>query len=295
MEDWVARVGALRQWTSGHERAPHKPLLLLYALGRFQAAPQSELRYTEIEKDLAHLLREYGPPRRTSPSYPFHHLVRDGVWEVRTDSGPGSPGSAVRELRAGGAAGRLAPPLRRALSADPALLPALAHTLLDLHFPPSLHADIAADAGLDLETADVARVPVRRLVRDPQTAARLRARVLEAYGNRCAFCGFDGALGGRPVGLEAAHVRWWAFKGPDHLSNALCLCSLHHKLFDKGVLGLDPALRITVSRRFTGAGAAARSQVRELAGRPVAEPDDDAAAPVAESHARWHSTQVFRG
>ncbi|MET9862461.1 hypothetical protein ABZY93_24755 [Streptomyces smyrnaeus] len=27
----------------------------------------------------------------------------------------------------------------------------------------------------------------------------------------------------------------------------------------------------------------------------MAEPDDDAAAPVAESYARWHSTQVFRG
>jgi len=38
--------------------------------------------------------------------------VSDGVWEVRTDRGPGSPGSGVRELRAAGAAGRLAPELR---------------------------------------------------------------------------------------------------------------------------------------------------------------------------------------
>ncbi len=51
--DWVGRVGGLRQWASGPERAPHKPLLLLYALGRFQAAPESGLRYTDVEEDLA--------------------------------------------------------------------------------------------------------------------------------------------------------------------------------------------------------------------------------------------------
>ncbi len=306
--DWVERVGGLRQWTSGSERAPHKPLLLLYALGRFQSAPESGLRYTDVEEDLAGLLREYGPPRRTSPGYPFHHLVSDGVWEVRTASGPDSPGPGVGRLRESGAVGRLAPELRKALDTDPALLSVLARTLLDLHFPPSLQADIAADAGLDLEAADLARmtgvsggaaerarVAVRRFVRDPGAARRLRARVLAAYGNRCAFCGFDGALGRRPVGLEAAHVHWWAYDGPDELSNALCLCSLHHKLFDKGVLGLDPGLRITVSARFSGAGAAARAQVRELAGRPVAAPEEAGAAPVAAPYARWHTTQVFRG
>ncbi|MFE9334587.1 phosphorothioated DNA-binding restriction endonuclease [Streptomyces sp. NPDC006925] len=265
--DWVERVGGLRQWASGPERAPHKPLLLLYALGRFQAAPGSGLRYTDVEEDLAGLLREYGPPRRTSPGYPFHHLVSDGVWEVRTDSGADSPGPGVRRLRESGAVGRLVPELRKALDTDPALLSVLARTLLDLHFPPSLQEDVAADAGLDLEAADLARmtgvsggaaerarVAVHRFVRDPGAARRLRARVLAAYGNRCAFCGFDGALGRRPVGLEAAHVHWWAYDGPDELANALCLCSLHHKLFDKGVLGLDPGLRITVSARWRRRG-----------------------------------------
>ncbi|NSC23584.1 restriction endonuclease [Streptomyces albus subsp. chlorinus] len=291
--NWVERVSALRQWTSGEERAPHKPLLLLYALGRHQSEPERALRYTEVERDVAHLLREYGPPRSTSPGYPFHHLVNDGVWEVRTDAGRGSPGPGVRLLRESGARGRLAPQLRTALDEDPALLPTLARTLLELHFPPSLHEDIAADAGLDLEAADGARVAVRRLVRDPRRAARLREQVLEAYGGRCAFCGFDGALGRRPVGLEAAHVRWWAYQGPDHLTNALCLCSLHHKLFDKGVLGIDPGLRITVSARFTGSGTAARTQVTELAGRPVAAAGGGECR-VAGTYAAWHAAQVFR-
>jgi hypothetical protein len=37
--------------------------------------------------------------------------------------------------------------------------------------------------------------------------------------------------------------RWFAFDGPDTPDNGLALCSLHHKLFDLGALGLDQRLR----------------------------------------------------
>nr|WP_324617589.1 HNH endonuclease [Streptomyces sp. NRRL F-5053] len=127
----------------------------------------------------------------------------------------------------------------------------------------------------------------------PRAAAALRRRVLDAYGRRCAFCGFDGALDRRPVGLEAAHVRWWAHRGPDVPANTLCLCALHHRLFDKGVLGVDERARIAVSPRFTARGTAARAQVDALGGRPVAVPEDGS-EPVAPQYARWHARQVFR-
>jgi putative restriction endonuclease len=235
--DWLERTTRLRQWTRNGTRAPHKPLLLLYALGRFQEDADSELRYSAVEEDLQRLLTEYGPPNKTSPAYPSHHLVSDGVWEVRTDRGPGSPGSGLRELRASGATGRLAPDLGNAL---------------------------------------------------------LRELVLTAYEYRCAFCGYDGRIGAVPVGLEAAHVRWWAFGGPDDVDNGLCLCSLHHKLFDKGVLGVDDSHRILVSQRFVGHSTAARDHVVALAGRPVIGPQS-AARPVADSHRAWHTSQVFHG
>jgi hypothetical protein len=109
--DWVERVAKLRQWTRSGIRAPHKPLLLLYALGRFQKDAGGGLRYSTVEQDLQRLLAEYGPPNRTTPAYPFHHLVSDGVWEVRTDRGPGSPGSRVRDLTRSADAARVAPAL----------------------------------------------------------------------------------------------------------------------------------------------------------------------------------------
>ncbi|MFC5668542.1 restriction endonuclease, partial [Kitasatospora misakiensis] len=140
--DWLERVAKLRRWTNNDVRAPHKPLLLLYALGSYQRDADGELRYSAVEEELKRLLEEYGPSHATTPAYPFHHLVSDGVWEVRTDQGLGSPGSGVRVLRSSGATGRLAPELRTALRKDPALLGRLARVLLDFHFPPSLHADL---------------------------------------------------------------------------------------------------------------------------------------------------------
>ncbi|MFF2726920.1 phosphorothioated DNA-binding restriction endonuclease [Streptomyces sp. NPDC058008] len=294
--DWVERTAELRQWTRSGVRAPHKPLLFLYALSRFRRDADDELRYSAVEDDLRRLLAEYGPANPTTPAYPFHHLVSDGVWEVRTERGPGSPGTGVRALRATGAAGRLTPELRAALRRDPSLLGRMTRVLLDLNFPPSLHGELCEAVGLELEEAETEVVAAGRRQRD----RRMRELVLTAYEYRCAFCGYDGRIGTVPVGLEAAHVRWWAFDGPDDVENGLCLCSLHHKLFDKGVLGLgegrDPGVdhRILVSQSFVGHSAAAREHVVALAGRPLIGPQPGV-RPVAATHRSWHTGQVFHG
>lgn len=288
--NWLERLAKVRQWTRSGTRAPHKPLLLLYALGRFQDDVDGGLRYSAVEEDLQRLLTEYGPPHRTTPAYPFHHLVSDGVWEVRTEGGHASPGSGVRDLRETGATGRLAPDLRAALRREPELLGQLTRLLLDLHFPPSLHGELCEAVGLE-----PAPTPTERLSTVPrQRDRRMRELVLTAYEYRCAFCGYDGRIGAVPVGLEAAHVRWWAFGGPDDVDNGLCLCSLHHKLFDKGVLGVDDGHRILVSQRFVGHSPAARDHVTALAGRPLVGPQPGA-RPVASDHLAWHTSQVFHG
>ncbi|WP_328466101.1 phosphorothioated DNA-binding restriction endonuclease [Streptomyces sp. NBC_00448] len=288
--DWLERAAKLRQWTGNGTRAPHKPLLFLYALGRFQEDAEAELRYSAVEADLGRLLAEYGPAHRTTPAYPFHHLVSDGVWEVRTDRGDGSPGNRVRELRASGAAGRLVPELRTALRREPSLLGRMARVLLDLHFPPSLHGELCEAVGLELELAETGTLTAVRRRRD----RRMRESVLTAYEYQCAFCGYDGMIGAVPVGLEAAHVRWWAFDGPDEVDNGVCLCALHHKLFDKGVLGVGDGQLILVSRDFVGRSAAAREHVVALAGRALLGPQPGTPA-IAASHRAWHARQVFHG
>ncbi|WP_119730987.1 phosphorothioated DNA-binding restriction endonuclease [Thermomonospora amylolytica] len=289
--DWVERVLSIRQWTRGEERAPHKPLLLLYALGRYQREGAAPIRYSAAERELERLLREFGPPRRSSMAYPFHYLTGDDLlWQVETDDGPGSPGASVGRLRSSGARGRLHPELAAALDADPGLVGRLARALLVANFPPSLHEDICAETGLEPADAELPPEVVRRLpARDPA----FRPRVLEAYGFRCAFCDYDGLLRDLPVGLDAAHVRWRAYEGPDDPANGLSLCALHHRLFDRGVLGLTRDRTIVVSSAFEARSRVAAEMVWGLAGRPVRPPDDGAECDAA--HIDWHAAQVFRG
>ena len=92
--------------------------------------------------------------------------------------------------------------------------------------------------------------------------------------------------------LEAAHVRWWALDGPDDLDNGLALCILHHKLFDRGMLGLDDERAVVVSRGFT-ARTTTGCSVYDLHGRHLA-PRPGTPLP-ASSHVVWHRTQVFQG
>ena len=124
--------------------------------------------------------------------------------------------------------------------------------------------------------------------RDP----RWRSRVLQAWDRQCAFCGYDGQVVGAAVGIDAAHVRWFAFGGPDTLENGLALCVLHHKLFDLGALGLDAALRVRVSSTFTARTEAGRAVYdlhdRELRPRPGTRLPDPA-------HIAWHVREVFKG
>jgi putative restriction endonuclease len=204
-------------------------LLLLYALGRLQRTGTTEVAYREAEPVLAQLLQEFGPPgRKSTPAYPFHHLQSDGLWSVTTATGASAGGSPT-QLRELDAIGRLAPDFEAALQTDPVLLVLAAHTLLDANFPESLHADICAEVGLDVQAAEAQSARQRATSlrrRDPA----FRESVLMAYEYRCAMCGYDGRLGTEAVGLDAAHIRWRAFDGPDTVDNSLCLCSMQHKL-----------------------------------------------------------------
>ncbi|SEG80629.1 putative restriction endonuclease [Thermomonospora echinospora] len=290
--DWVERVLAIRQWSHHGERAPHKPLLLLYALGRYQREGAGSIPYSAAEEPLNRLLREFGPPRhaRSTMAYPFHYLTSDDrLWQVDTDDGPGSPGPRVGLLRSAHARGRLHPELAAALDADPGLLGRLARALLDANFAPTLHADICLETGLDLAGAELpAAVESRLPPRDPA----FRERVLDAYGYRCAFCDYDGLLAEVPVGLDAAHVRWRSYDGPDDPDNGLCLCALHHRLLDRGVLGLTPDRTITVSGRFSARAPVASLLVLDLSGRPARAPRSGPR--VRPDHITWHTAQVFR-
>ncbi|WP_229399581.1 phosphorothioated DNA-binding restriction endonuclease [Micromonospora okii] len=283
------RLTSLRLHQQHGRRAPHKPLLVLQALGRLASTGSSELPWSQAQEQLSDLIAEFGPASKTgraqSAAYPFTRLRSDGVWTLNPDV----PMDLVGPLHAHDVVGRFEAPIEAALREDSGLLNKVARTLVESHFPATIAPDVLVAAGLDPDRvlhAAAARVTARR--RDPGW----RAEILQMWDRQCAFCGYDGQLGHISVGVEAAHVRWFAFDGPDSLDNGLALCALHHKLFDFGAVGLDTGLRITVSVAFTARTDAGRS-VYDLHGRAL-RPRPGAPVPAAE-HLAWHRREVFKG
>lgn len=286
---WLQRVTTLHVWRQHGERAPHKPLLLLFALARLQHTGTSSMQYADVETDLQDLLDEFGPPRKTSPNYPFHHLTSDGLWVVKTKSGDASPGNTKKLLRESQAVGALAPDFADAVEQDGVLFSGIVQALLDANFPSSLHESLLSELGLELDPAEspgAATKSARR--RNPA----FREKVLEAYEYQCAVCGYDGRIKQQAVGIEAAHVRWWQAHGPTEVANAMALCALHHQLLDRGALGLTNDHRIQVSSHFIGRSKAVDALVA-LVGEPLLAPQTGHPPPDAK-HIAWHSKEVFR-
>jgi putative restriction endonuclease len=225
----LKRFDDLAVWRQGDQRAPHKPLLVLYALGRWQRG-LTEVSFLEAEPALTELLQRFGPRRKSDhPEQPFWRLQNYGVWAVRApaplplktgDTIPRVGALRSPEVRAG-----FTPDVQAALAADPRLVTAIAEAILAEHFPESYHEDLLDAVGLTVQTG-----LTRRRKRDPA----FRQRVLRAYEYRCAVCGFDVRLGTVSIARDAAHIRWHQAGGPDAECNGLALCVLHHKTFDLG-------------------------------------------------------------
>lgn len=292
----LARFGLLRrhQRRDG-TRSPHKPLLVLLALGKLVTTGSSELPWSAAEAELGELIAEFGPlsstGRAQSAAYPFTRLRNDQVWLLDQDVAM----DLVGPLASHHVTGRLEASVESALLSRPGLINAVARDLVMSNFPDSVAPDVLTAVGLDphevLGAGDTAAMPApepsgRR--RDPNW----RSAVLTAWDRQCAFCGYDGQLAGASVGVEAAHVRWFAFGGPNSLDNGLALCSLHHKLFDLGILGLDMGLRVMVSAKFSARTPAGRATY-DLHGRGLAARPGTALPAV--QHVAWHARQVFKG
>ena len=66
------RFSNVAVWRRAGERAPHKPLLALYAIARLLRAEPRMIPYAEVDRELGKLLIEFGPRRRYyHPEYPF--------------------------------------------------------------------------------------------------------------------------------------------------------------------------------------------------------------------------------
>jgi len=301
----IHRFEHLRRFTRDGERAVHKPLLALLMLGRIANGQRAPVSFAEIESKLKELLGDFGRPSAVNtPHNPFWHMQSDGIWKLEGPaallSRPMGATPNITELRDPGVRGKFAPDLLELLDQNPQLIHEIAHHLVEVNFPSTIAQDVldatgipplavitAHEAPLE-ETHAQTTTPRRR--RDPA----FREQVLVAYEYRCCLCGFDLRLGRQIVGLEAAHIRWFQFDGPDTTNNGLALCATHHKLFDLGAFTIAPkTLQILFSTLANGSDAT-RRQAQDFHSKSISPPQSRNDTPDPD-FLMWHEKQVFKG
>ena len=124
-QDLLTKFAELNQWSRGKQVAPHKPLLVLYALELVRLTGERLIAYKQIDADLKTLLLQFSPTKNPAPQYPFWRLQRDGVWEVSADEElecrASNTDAKKSELLKKNARGGFLPEIFDALRLDPSL------------------------------------------------------------------------------------------------------------------------------------------------------------------------------
>lgn len=288
-QELVNKVLHVKSWQRGGTRAPHKPLLLLYAIAKFLSG-QDQIAYAEAEEDLRNLLADFGPWRKVyRPFEPFWRLQKDGLWEVASSSPfmeDSSGGVSRQALLQKNAHGCLTKEIKTLLHKQPDFVQNIIEEILNANFPETIHEDILQAIGIDFQEVGHG---IKRRKRCP----KFREKVLQAYDYRCAVCGFDVRLGHTPIALEAAHIKWHQAGGPDTEKNSLALCALHHKLFDRGAFTLSDTLEVLVSDRANGYHGF-REWLLQYQGERIRHPQRSQYSPDFQ-FVSWHTNEVFMG
>jgi putative restriction endonuclease len=117
-----------------------------------------------------------------------------------------------------------------------------------------------------------------RTVQQRLHQALFRAKVIDAYGMRCALSGLP-----EPRLIDAAHIVPDAHEqlGQPDIRNGICMSKVHHAAYDAGLIGIDPDLKIHVSDSLLALhdGPMLEQALKALSGKTLRVPDDPLAAP----------------
>lgn len=284
----VKQFQNINTWKSKGTRAPHKPLLMLLALGEIQRGNTGFIPYAFIGPKLKDLLEDFGPTRKSiDPTLPFIRLANDRLWEFNKPELLNTKQDyPTKFLLSHDLQGKFPEAVVQQLQHDPVLLMSLAELILSQNFPETLHQDILDAVGLEIALNPSITKIVRR--RNPD----FRVNILRAYEYRCAVCGFSVRLQNKILALEAAHIKWHQAGGPDVEVNGLALCATHHKLFDLGAFTINEDLRMLVSDEVNGQGS--DDWLLRHHGVQIRPPQKKSFYPSAD-FTFWHATEVFKG
>ena len=290
------RIGHYKQ-----KRAPHKPLLLLWAIARCLRGESRLVSFNLVNKDLSNLIYLFGPHGlKQNTHLPFWYLQNDDIWELdRPELVHKNERNRPRktDLINHNILGGLTISAHRCVQNNPLRARLFAESLIARHFPPSLYEEVFDAVRFPLYQFhnEESEFSVRWSVTRHRARDRtFRASVLSAYSSTCAVCELSVRQQGtsRALAIEAAHIKWHAYEGPPKVENGIALCALHHSLFDKGAFTVHPDLRVLVSPDMEGDG------LDQVLGQYDSKclrvlPSIDASRPNGE-YLLWHGKQVFK-
>jgi putative restriction endonuclease len=152
---------------------------------------------------------------------------------------------------------------------------------------------LALPAASPDEELELPQGPTETVVSRPMRLVQsfFRRTVLASYEYKCSFCGLDiRAL------LNASHIIPWTVSVELRADprNGLCLCVLHDRAFDRGLMGVDSNSRLMISRRVrikTEGVALHRVGFLELEGQTMNMP---ARFSPARKSLEYHQKVIFR-
>jgi putative restriction endonuclease len=133
------------------------------------------------------------------------------------------------------------------------------------------------------------KTATERLMKVRLGQAFFRSTILASYNGRCCICDLP-----LPSLLVASHIVPWASR-PDlrvNPRNGLCLCTLHDKAFDCGLISLDTELRVLLSPQLKEHLMHSIVERMFVAFRACAIQLPEKFSPGAE-HLEYHRTEVF--
>jgi putative restriction endonuclease len=287
--DFFERLDKLNTYRKGNQRAPHKPLYILYLIASIQQGQPRLHKFASIEANLVEALQRFGLANKSQHAhYPFWRLQNDNIAEVSPKSGYDLRASNSDPKKSSllklNAAGGFVESYFDLLSGDLSIQSKAIRKLLDAHFPPSIHEEIILFFNLRVEGARSG---------DVHSDSEFRTNLLSSYGNKCALTGYSLHFRGEFPGLEAAHLCWPQAGGNDDVSNGILMTTLCRKLFHLGIIGVEPNdLRIVISDQAADLGLRS-AQLSKSLHKKLSLPTGINCHPSIENLA-WHKRWVFR-
>ncbi|AOM83533.1 phosphorothioated DNA-binding restriction endonuclease [Salisediminibacterium beveridgei] len=265
-------------------------LLLLISLIDQNKVKQNRFSFHLLEHELDMLIKSFGGRNYASrPEQPFNYLASSMIWEVRSPYGTGvirDDKLSKKVLRNAETYGYFNEDVYELLHASEKNRAIVSSFILKKFWPDTIQQDIKNMLGLPEGIVPGLDYYDQRK-RDPQ----FTIEVLSNYRNSCAVCGFSSVFNDTPFGIDAAHIMWHAYEGPDTKDNGLALCKLHHWALDRGIYTFQPrTYEITVSSQFRSSDNISSNLITNLAGKKLRS--SQAGGP-ANEYIEWHHNNVF--